>query len=137
MKKEKSCGALVYHTDSKGQVTYLLIQHKNGGHWAFTKGHVEGQESEAETALREIQEEVQLQVDLDQGFRHLTTYSPKPGVTKDVIYFVAQSQSQTVKTQTDEVLAYAWLPFDQALAQLSYPNDQAILSAAHDYLSKK
>ena len=39
MKKEKSCGAIVYR--EKDGVEILLIKHKNGGHWAFPKGHVE------------------------------------------------------------------------------------------------
>jgi bis(5'-nucleosidyl)-tetraphosphatase len=36
---------------------YLLIQH-NAGHWSFPKGGKEGNESDQETALRELREEV-------------------------------------------------------------------------------
>ena len=51
MKKEKSCGAVVYRQGETG-VEVLIIKHKNGGHWAFPKGHVEKKETEPETALR-------------------------------------------------------------------------------------
>ena len=79
MKKEKSCGAIVYR-QRDSWVEVLLIRHKNGGHWAFPKGHVEKQETEEETALREIREETGLTVKLNTAFRHMVTYSPKPGV---------------------------------------------------------
>ena len=36
MKKEKSCGAIVYR-QRDSWVEVLLICHKNGGHWAFPK----------------------------------------------------------------------------------------------------
>ena len=68
MKKEKSCGAIVYR-QRDSWVEVLLICHKNGGHWAFPKGHVEKQETEEETALREIREETGLTVKLNTAFR--------------------------------------------------------------------
>ena len=89
MKKEISCGAVIARQTDAG-CEILLIRHANGGHWAFPKGHVEGNETEAETALREIREETGLSVTLDTNFRTVVTYSPKPGVMKDVIYFAAE-----------------------------------------------
>ena len=60
------------------QIEILLIRHKNGGHWAFPKGHVEKKETEEDTALREIREETGLEVLLDTGFRRAVTYSRSP-----------------------------------------------------------
>ena len=94
MKKEKSCGAVVYRQGETG-VEVLIIKHKNGGHWAFPKGHVEKKETEPETALREIKEETGLKVELDTGFREMVTYSPKPNVMKDVIYFAAKAKKDS------------------------------------------
>ena len=51
MKKEKSCGAVVCRKGENG-LEILLIQHKNGGHWAFPKGHVEKKETEEEPWIR-------------------------------------------------------------------------------------
>ncbi|HBB03954.1 TPA: hypothetical protein DCZ39_03570 [Patescibacteria group bacterium] len=36
---------------------FLIIQQKQGSHWFFPKGHIEDNESEEQTALREIYEE--------------------------------------------------------------------------------
>ena len=136
MKEEKSCGALVYHKN-QSQRLYLLIQHANGGHWAFTKGHVENQEKEEETALREIKEEVNLDVTLDTQFRQVNRYQVNDYTFKDVIYFVAESKTTEINKQDNELLDYAWLNYSEALARLTYPNDQAILQAAESYLNQK
>ena len=53
---EKSCGALVVRRE--GDNFYILmIRHKAGGNRSFPKGHVEGNETEYETALREVMAE--------------------------------------------------------------------------------
>lgn len=128
MKKEKSCGAIVCRPcDSWTEV--LLIRHKNGGHWAFPKGHAEKGETEEETALREIKEETGLKVKLDTSFRHTVTYSPKPGVLKDVIYFAAEPSGGRQKAQEEEVTGIAWLPPQEALAHVTYENDKETLRA--------
>ena len=68
MLHEKSCGAIVYRK-SHGNTEILLIKHVNSGHWSFPKGHVEGNETELETAQREIKEETGIDVILDPTFR--------------------------------------------------------------------
>ena len=40
----------------------MLIKNKRSANWGFPKGHIEGIESELETALREISEETGLTV---------------------------------------------------------------------------
>ncbi|MBR6598855.1 MAG: NUDIX domain-containing protein, partial [Oscillospiraceae bacterium] len=65
---EKSCGGVVYRK-SHGNLEILLIKHINSGHWSFPKGHIEANETEQETALREIKEETGIDVVLDPSFR--------------------------------------------------------------------
>lgn len=133
MKQEKSCGAVVYRLE-KGEPRFLLIRHVNGGHWAFPKGHVEKDETETETALREIREETGLAVTLRTDFRQAVSYSPKPGVTKDVVYFLARAAEDAVSRQQEEVSDSRWLPETEALELVTYPNDRVILQAAVDHL---
>ena len=90
MKKEKSCGAVVYRQGETG-VEVLMIKHKNGGHWAFPKGHVEKKETEPETALREIKEETGLKVELDTGFREMVTYATDREVLQAFLRYLAHS----------------------------------------------
>ncbi len=136
MKKEKSCGAVVYR-GKKGEREILLIRHKNGGHWAFPKGHVEKGETEEETALREIREETGLKVKLKTDFRHCVTYSPKANVLKDVVYFAAKAKSDDAKAQPEEVLEVQWKTPQDALQTVTYENDREILRAFLEYKGEK
>ena len=56
MKLEKSCGAVVY-TLKNGKPQYVIVQSLEG-FYGFPKGHIENNETEKETAIREIYEEV-------------------------------------------------------------------------------
>ena len=60
MIQEKSCGAVIY-TESRGRRIYL-IELMQKGHCSICKGHVEEDESEHQTAEREIFEETGLSV---------------------------------------------------------------------------
>ena len=69
---------------------------------------MEKKETEEETALREIREETGLKVKLDTGFRQAVSYSPKPGVWKDVVYFAAKCEQSKTTPQEEEVLELRW-----------------------------
>lgn len=92
MKFEKSCGAIVYRK-TQNQIDLLLIKNRYGGHWSFPKGHVEGAETEMQTALREVKEETGLDISIQDGFRQAVEYFPKPNVRKQVVYFLGEAQS--------------------------------------------
>jgi len=134
MMREKSCGAIVY-TYVNGERLYLVEQ-MLGGHWGVPKGHVEANENEKETALREIKEEVGLDVIIDCGFRTINTYSPKDGVIKEVVYFVAFSKSMDTTMQVAEVKDIKWVKLKEAIDLIEFPSMQEILIMADYYLNK-
>ena len=90
MKREKSCGALVVRKNGESY-DLVLLRHRFGGHWSFPKGHVEAGENEQQTALREVREETGLTIRLLDGFRESVEYFPKPGVKKQVVYFLGEA----------------------------------------------
>ena len=57
--KETACGAIIYRETSMGR-EYLILKHKNAGHWFFPKGKIEKDESKMQCAKREILEETGL-----------------------------------------------------------------------------
>jgi 8-oxo-dGTP pyrophosphatase MutT (NUDIX family) len=131
--REKSCGAIVVrHTQSGWQV--LLVRH-NAGHWGFPKGHTEDGETEAQTALREIHEETGLTVQLDPGFRRSVAYSPREGVEKQVVYFLAEPLWGEERPQLSEVAALRWCAFVEAGALITYENDRSLLAEAAAYIA--
>lgn len=135
MIKEKSCGAIVYYTHNE-EILYLILKHK-AGHWAFPKGHVENNETEVETALREIKEETSLIVTIDDGFKVINEYQPTRYSIKEVVYFMARSDTDKVFVQQAEIDNFRWCLYDEAIDLITYENDKKILLKANDYLKIK
>ena len=121
MKYEKSCGAVIFDNDK------VLILKQVQGHWGFPKGHVENNETEIETAIREIKEETNLDVEINEKFRYVETYSPKENVTKDVVFFVAKKVGGDVKPQEEEVSEIKWVSPKEALELVSYESSKIVM----------
>lgn len=85
MQYEKSCGAVIY-TVQNGTRFYLVEQMQKG-HVSLCKGHVEKDETELQTAEREIREETGLDVEFVEGFRKTIAYSPGTDCMKTVCSF--------------------------------------------------
>ena len=117
---EKSCGAIVINDDK-----VLLVKH-NAGHIGFPKGHVEDGETEEETAIREVKEETGLDVEVDANYRYMTTYSPKEGVSKDVIFFLGKLIGGEMKPQIKEVNEVLFVPLDQAVDVIQFDDMKEI-----------
>lgn len=135
MKKEKSCGAVTFYF--RDNVIYYLIEHMALGHYSLPKGHVEGSETEIETAEREIKEETNLEVTIDNNFRQVITYSPYEGIIKDVVFFVAEIKSGNIINQLSEVSDINFLPYKEAMNILTYDTDKEVLAKADVYLKNK
>ena len=133
MLHEKSCGAIVYRR-FHGNVEILLIKHVNSGHWSFPKGHVEGDETELETARREIKEETGLDVILDQTFRETVSYSPKRDTQKVVVYFLALARNYDFVPQEEEIAEIRWVDIIRATHMLTYENDKNIVIKAKNVI---
>ena len=125
----KSCGAIVYRR-FHGNIEILLIKHVNSGHWSFPKGHVEGDETELETAKREIKEETGLDVILDQTFRETVSYSPRRDTQKIVVYFLALARNYDFVPQEEEIAEIRWVDIVRAARMLTYENDKTIVNKA-------
>lgn len=131
MKFEKCCGTIIFDGDK-----VLLIKH-NVGHWSFPKGHVEENETEFETALRETKEETGLDVEIISEKRYVTTYSPKEGVMKDVIYFIAKKINSEIKVQEEEISIVDWINIEEAKEKITYKSDKELFEKViKDYIKK-
>lgn len=133
---EKSCGTIPY-TFKNGEINYLLIKAKDDGFCGFPKGHMENNETETETALRETNEETSLNVDINSDFRYETSYQMKNGNTKTVVYFLAEYKNQTPKQNEGfESFDFLILPYEKAYNELTYDEAKEMLKLANDYLTK-
>ncbi len=140
MNYEYSCGAVVF-TLIGGVPHYVLVRAKNQpeGRHGFPKGHMEPGETEEQTALREILEEVGLRVRLLPGFRAVTEYDlpSLPDTRKRVVFFLAQYENQTVTVQESELTSVTLAPYPEALDLTEFADSRRILTEAHEFLTGK
>lgn len=130
--REKSCGAVIWRPCRKDEHEYLMIRH--GNHWSFPKGHVEDNETEIRTALREIKEETGLDVALDSRFREVVSYQTKMGHFKDVVFFIAQPIYGREHAQEAEIQDMGWFTYNEALPLVTFATDNDVLNAAERYI---
>lgn len=121
MKYEKSCGCIIIDEDK------VLLVKQNSGHWGFPKGHMENNETEIETAIRETKEETNIDVEIDKKHRYSIEYSPKEDVWKEAVYYIAKKKSNTCIAQKSEVEVVEWLTLEDALAKITFDNTREIL----------
>lgn len=135
MAYEKSCGSVLYR--KLDELRVLVIKQARNGNWSFPKGHVENDETETETAIREVREEVGLKITPIEGFREVIHYTPRANVDKDVVYFLANPGNQRVRLQKEEVSDYKWVRPAHAFKILSFYNDKEVLKKALEFLKQK
>lgn len=125
---EHSCGIVLFHENK-----VLLLKYKGGGHWDFPKGHIENNESETETALRELKEETGIsEVTLFSDFREIIEYSFRKGrstIKKQVIYFLGETEETNI-TLSHEHTNFLWVNSDNALHTITYQKSKSILNKA-------
>ena len=134
IKFEKSCGAVVYKME--GNKPYYLLICDKSGYWGFPKGHIEGNESEHDTALREIKEETNIDVCFIGGFREEDQYSlareGRPNTVKQTVYFLANYENQIIQAQLSEIDCIELMDFQSAVNALKEQRLKEILVQANN-----
>lgn len=125
---EKSCGLIVLK-EEEGVLKVLLVHH-NVGHWGLPKGHVEENETEVETAIRETMEETGIKATVTSDFREVITYKPKENVIKDVVFFIATPEDNKITPQLTEVSEAKFIEINEALNLISHEDEKLILKKA-------
>ena len=119
---EKSCGCVVINGNK------VLLVRQNKGHWEFPKGHVEENETEKETAIREVKEETNLDVEIISDKRYVIQYVTDKGNDKMAVYFIAKPLSMELERQEAEIQTLGWFEFDDAMETITYENSKKLLA---------
>ncbi len=135
---ERAAGYILFRKRG-GTREYLIVRNRNGRHWGFPKGRIEEGETPEEAARREVSEEVGIE-DLRPipGFSRTINYSfIRNGklVHKEVTYFLAETCEEGI-LNGEELAEMRWLPFPQALATLTFPEQRGVLKEAEEVLSR-
>lgn len=113
--KEKSCGCIILKDDK-----VLLVYEKSGKFWGFPKGHMEDGETEIQTALREVNEEVGLDVEIDETKKYTINYNIKNEVNKTVVLYIAKPINTDIKKQESEIENIKWCNYAKAIETLTF-----------------
>lgn len=118
---------------------FLLIKH-NAGHWAFPKGHAEGNETPLESAKREFTEETGI-----NNFKTIESVSFKEQyeihrtrriIHKVVVYYPAFLEKETVTIQEAEIADYCWEKYDAARQIITYSASILMFEEVYQYLQQ-
>ena len=116
MRTEKSCGAIIIENNK-----VLLIQ-QTDGFWGFPKGHVEENETEEQTAIREVKEETNLDVKINTKYRYQIEYKLPNGNEKIAVFFLAKPLNTEIIKQEEEISTIEWIETEKVEEKLSFEN---------------
>ena len=130
MKNEKSCGCIIVNDEK-----VLLVEQVNSGTYNFPKGHMNPGETEIETAIREVKEETNLDVIINDQLRFPLSYVQKGTINKEVVYYVASiTNINDLKPQIKEINKMLWVNIDKVYDTLTFDNLKNIWKDVLDVL---
>ena len=128
--KEASFGVIPIWKNN-GINRFLLVQSQQTGEWTFPKGHSEENETEIQSALRELLEETGIKnIELADDVSYIDRYSfGKDGqkIDKIVKFFVGRVTNPKVTIQEKEIANFKWVTYEEALMVISFDEPKVIL----------
>ena len=129
---------VVLWTGSLTEPRFLLLQNARHGTWSFAKGHLEPGEDLLAGALREVEEETGVVLEvvgLDPVLTDTSIYKPNDKDWKRVVYYLAvQPVEECAVSVSTEHQASAWLAEHDAIQQLGFPDLRRTLIRAANRL---
>jgi len=136
---EKLGGALVY-AKKDNNILFALV-HDVFGYWTLSKGHIEENENVEEGTLREIKEEIGLDITIKEkiGENEYVASHPEKGKTlKKVTYFLAESPYRELVLESSGGLDGArWFQLSEIPELRIYNDIIPLIEKAIDIISKK
>jgi 8-oxo-dGTP pyrophosphatase MutT (NUDIX family) len=131
--REFSAGGVV--VDDRGQTIVIVPTRRaadGSSVLALPKGHLDGDETAAEAALREVREETGVVAELVESLGDVRYVYQRGGrrIAKTVAFFLLRYVSGSVEDHDDEVERASWMGLDEAAAALTYRGDRDMVSRA-------
>jgi 8-oxo-dGTP pyrophosphatase MutT (NUDIX family) len=133
---ETSAGGVVCRRDGGAHVLLIRDPYMN---WGLPKGHIEGGETPAEAAVREVREET--------GLADVVVLAPLPTIDwyfrdrgrlvhKFCHFFLLETLSGEPVPQLEEgITECVWLALEEAMRTVSYANAREVIRAAGTWLT--
>jgi len=136
---EKLGGALVY-AKKGGNILFALV-HDVFGYWTLSKGKVEENEDVKNGTIREIKEEIGLDIIIKEKLgenEYVASHPEKGKILKKVIYFLAESKYQKLQLESSGGLDGArWFQLSEISELRIYNDIIPLITKAIEIISKK
>ncbi len=136
---EKKAGAVIY-AEYKGGIYFALV-HDIFGFWTLSKGGIDDIKDERVGAAREIKEELDIDVKIEDELgrnEYIASHPVKGKIKKEAVYFLARSEFVDLKLQKEGGLDdVQWFPLSNIPSLNLYENIIPLLSKATEILTKK
>jgi 8-oxo-dGTP pyrophosphatase MutT (NUDIX family) len=135
---DKSAGGVAYRRlETIHALEIALIATHEGTRWQLPKGSVEEGETSLQTAIREVEEEAGLKT-ANEGFLQTIDYwywdtyrkEIPELVHKQVDFYLLRMIGGTLSDESYEVDSVGWFTPAQALTQLTFPGERAVVQLA-------
>jgi len=133
-------GAVIYtHRSTDGALLVALV-HDIFGYWTFSKGHIEPDEDAKTGTIREVKEELSLEIKIkaEIGSNEYLASDPAKGkIRKRVTYFLAEAEdlNQLYLNQNQGLDDARWFPVEAILDLKMYDDILPIVTKAIKLLS--
>jgi len=116
----------------RGRDFLAAVRVKHGTVLALPKGHIDGRESAAQAAAREVREEAGVEGELVEKLGDVRYWYSRDGerVMKVVSFFLFRYRSGSVRNHDHEVDSAEWVPLEDAPSKLSYKGEREMAEAA-------
>jgi N utilization substance protein B len=136
---EKKAGAVVYAYNN-GDI-YFAFVHDIFGYWTLSKGSIEDGENEEEGAIREIKEEMGLDMKIKEILgrnEYIANHPEKGKIRKQVVFFLAESEYVDIVLEkgTGGLDDARWFPLNEIPNLKMYDNMIPLLTKAIEILTK-
>ena len=135
-----SAGGVVYRRADDRTEVVLCGRHQTGT-WSLPKGTPDQGESLEQTALREVQEETGLMVEIEESLGSINYWFvlPTDGIRchKTVHFYLMAARGGSTTLHDPEFDEARWFPVEEGLRVMTFPNESEVVRRALAALAQR
>lgn len=140
---ETSAGGFVIAADGSPRIAVIGRRNRGGRiDWCVPKGHLEGDETVEQAAIREIAEETGLEATIIEslGSIHYEFSTPTSIISKTVHHFLMKQTGGTLTIENDpdqEAVDIRWVHIDLLHAELAHENERRLAVIVQEWVQNQ